>query len=238
MRVLTKSSQVCLCCIFRLFGIYDHISSRPSLSASALADFVKKVIGMEKDDDCDASTKSEVMCGQKSSNELDLVSEVCKICVGILNFVYHDERGILIKKDSANEFAAVIAEAVKREHGHIDSFSLEVSLPSLVTENEQAVWLYIRKKYASQLGSAENSLSGNLSTKDALKLSIVDPLEKMLGVKSKTSSFHIRFTYSSLEESARPELINGCKRRKTGLLSSCASPYCSSSYAFSNGYPH
>lgn len=138
-RVLTKSSQVCVCCILRFFGIYEHISSRPSQSASTLTGFVEKVIGLEKDENCDGSTKSEVMCDQQS-NELDLVSKVCKICVGILNFVYHDEKGTLIKKDSANEFAAVIAEAVKKDHGQIDSFSLEVSLPSLVMENEQAVW--------------------------------------------------------------------------------------------------
>lgn len=139
--ILTKSSQVCVCCIFRFFGIYEHISYRPSLSASTLTGFVKKVIGLEKDEECaGGSMKSEVMSSQQSSNELDLVSKVCKICGGILNFVYHDEKEMLIKKDSANEFAAVIAESVKKEHGHIDSFSLEVSLPSLVMENEQAVW--------------------------------------------------------------------------------------------------
>lgn len=36
------------------------------------------------------------------------------------------------------------------------------------------------KKYASQLESAGNSVSHCISTKDALKLSILDPLEKLL----------------------------------------------------------
>lgn len=133
-------NQVCGGCIFRLFGIYEHISSRPLLRTSTVNALLREVIEREKDEESDTSRKNEGLCSPRSSHEHDLVPRICKMCIGILDFVYQDEKGILVKKDCANAFATVIAEAVMREHKQIDSFSLEVSLPSLVMENEQAVW--------------------------------------------------------------------------------------------------
>lgn len=69
--------------------------------------------------------------------------EVCRVCRGILQFMYNDDKGMLEKKNHACDFAAEIRDAVKQEGHQFDSFTLEVSLPLIVVENEQAVRLVI-----------------------------------------------------------------------------------------------
>lgn len=67
--------------------------------------------------------------------------EVCRVCLGILQFIYVDHRGMLVRKNHASDFASAIRDAVKHGGHQIDSFCLEVSLPPDVVENEKAVWL-------------------------------------------------------------------------------------------------
>lgn len=79
-------------------------------------------------------------CIQQSSEGSELEPNLCKICLGILQFVYRDDREVLVKKACANDLAIYITKVVKQEGHQIDNFSLEVSIPSSVVENEEAVW--------------------------------------------------------------------------------------------------
>ncbi|KAL3505454.1 hypothetical protein ACH5RR_035295 [Cinchona calisaya] len=206
-----NSVGACVRCIFRLFGLFEKICSFPSLPTSAMYAMLAKLMGLDGDDKCDQPS-------------FVLQPKVCRICFGILEFVYHDgEKGTSVKRDCVNEFAETIAEVVKNERHQVDSFSLEVSLPPVVMENEQLVRLYMKKKYGSEDWFLAKSVSECISVKDALKLSIADPLEKLLviqGEKSNLSTFRIRLAYETSEESTRRiaiERINGCKRRKTDV---------------------
>ncbi|EYU36817.1 hypothetical protein MIMGU_mgv1a003989mg [Erythranthe guttata] len=145
---------------------------------------------------------------------------VCRVCLGILQFVYSDGKGVLVEKNNAGDFAATIEDAVKKEGHEIDNFCLEVSLPPIVVEKEQAVWSYIEKKYSSESWFSEKFPSERIGVKDFLKLSVANPLEKLLDVKSNGSSFRICLTYTLSDASSKIEPLpesNGCsKRRKIG----------------------
>ncbi|GFS36016.1 pseudouridine synthase family protein [Actinidia rufa] len=181
------SMGVCIRCIFRLIGVSECIYSCTSLSTSALSTALEKGMCLE---------------GDMMDN-------------GILQFAYHDGKEMLMKSDCANEFALLIAKVVKQEGHQIDSFSLEVSIPSRVMENEQAVWLYMKRKYDSELWFPEQLRSECISAKDVLKLSITNPLETLLDIKSSpSSSFRIRLTYT--DSAVKMKECN--KRRKTELL--------------------
>jgi tRNA pseudouridine synthase 10 len=73
------------------------------------------------------------------SMESELKPEVCRICLGILQFIYRDEKEMLVKRKNGDELAASIAELTRQEGHQIDGFSLEVSIPPIIFENEQAV---------------------------------------------------------------------------------------------------
>lgn len=196
------SAGVCIRCIFRLFGISDHAYFRSSLSPSVMCN----ILG-EGD-----SSSSESM-------ESELKLEVCRICLGILQFIYRDEKEMLVNRKNGDELAASIAELIRQEGHQIDGFSLEVSIPPIIFENEQAVRLYMKKKYGSELWFQER-LSECISTKDALKFAIVNPLEIILDVKSGPSYVRIRLTYTETKPSIIPsksvDRNGGSKRRKTG----------------------
>lgn len=131
--------QACVRCIFRLFGPFEKICAFPSLPTSTMNAMLGKLMGLEGGENCKQSSVHEDSSGQQSSQSSVLEPKVCRICLGILDFVYLDEKGTLVKKDCTNEFIEIIAEAVKQERHQVDSFSLEVSLPPVVTENEQVV---------------------------------------------------------------------------------------------------
>lgn len=129
--------QVCARCIFRVLGIHELICSHASLSYSVLRTILGEVVRVEGGDGVDSSAKHELF----NIQELTTEAKVCKICLGVLQFVFSDGNGALLKKDSAYDFASEIAELVKQQQHHqVGSFSLEVSLPPLVTENDQAIW--------------------------------------------------------------------------------------------------
>nr|GLL37071.1 putative tRNA pseudouridine synthase Pus10 isoform X2 [Ipomoea trifida] len=206
------SIGVCARCIFRVLGLHELICSHPSLSYSVLITALG-VVRIEGGDGVDSSAKHELL----NIQELTTEANVCKICLGVLQFVYSDENGTLLKKDSAYDFASEITELVKQQQHHqIGSFSLEVSLPPLVTENDQAIWLYVQKKYESELWFQQKAASQCFSTKDVLKLLLIKPLQTLLGLKHMESTFHIRLTYSgSLQQQNADKRNVGNKRRKT-----------------------
>lgn len=93
----------------------------------------------EDGDTADQPQKDGELSNKQLHQEPLKETNFCKICLGILQFLYNDDNGTLLKKDSANDFALVIAELLKQQHHQIDSFSLEVSVPSALAETDQAV---------------------------------------------------------------------------------------------------
>ncbi|TMW96275.1 hypothetical protein EJD97_007644 [Solanum chilense] len=203
------SIGACVRCIFRLFGLHELMCSHPSLSISKWCDILEDVM-RNKDGEFN----------EQSHQERSRETNFCKICLGILQFLYYDDTGTLLKKYSADDFAVVISELVKQQYQQIDSFSLEVSLPSVVTENDQAVWLYMKNKYRHELWFQEKAECQFISTKDIFKLLVINPLQRLLGVKSTQSSFRVRLTYSHSDALTRDDVQEGNggnKRRKTGF---------------------
>ncbi|XP_020547511.1 putative tRNA pseudouridine synthase Pus10 isoform X2 [Sesamum indicum] len=213
------SNGVCVRCIFRLFSLHEQICSRPSLVTPILSTILREVTGCEGDGTSSSPRETKDLNDLESLREVKEEIKVCSVCLGILQFLYNDDNGTLVKKDSASDFAAAMEEVVKQEGHQSDSFSLEVSLPQDVVENEQAVWLYIQEKYSSESWFLEKLPSECFATKDFLKLSVTNPLETLLGIKCNVSSFRVRLTYTLSDASTRDRHIkekNGfCKRRKT-----------------------
>ncbi|XP_047325747.1 tRNA pseudouridine synthase Pus10 [Impatiens glandulifera] len=198
-----QSLGICSRCIIRFSCKMESITPCMLLSTSVLTSALRELITVDED------TK-----GNNEETELQL----CQICLGILQFVYCNEEGLLMKKECAVDFSVVIAEVAKQDGHQIDSFSLEVSVPSLITENEEIVWLHMKEKYASELWFSE--LSRRTSVKDILKVSIMNQLENLLGNKSGPSSIRIRLTYSHSNGSTKAEssvaIKTISKRRKIG----------------------
>ncbi|KAJ8540843.1 hypothetical protein K7X08_001659 [Anisodus acutangulus] len=214
------SIGACVRCIFRLFGLHELMCAHPSLSISKWCDILEDVMRKKDVDTADHPQKDGEFSNEQSHQERSRETKFCKICFGILQFLYNDDSGTLFKKYSADDFALVIAELVKQQYQHIDSFSLEVSLPSAVTENDQAVWLYMKNKYRHELWFQEKAECQFISTKDILKLLVINPLQRLLGVKSTQSSFRVRLTYSHSDALTRDDVQEGNggnKRRKTGF---------------------
>ncbi|KAJ8538155.1 hypothetical protein K7X08_014695 [Anisodus acutangulus] len=214
------SIGACVRCIFRLFGLHELMCAHPSLSISKWCDILEDVMRKKDIDTADHPQKDGEFSNEQSHQERSRETKFCKICFGILQFLYNDDTGTLFKKYSADDFALVIAELVKQQYQQIDSFSLEVSLPSAVTENDQAVWLYMKNKYHRELWFQEKADYQFISTKDILKLLVINPLQRLLGVKSSQSSFRIRLTYSYSDALTRDDVQEGNggnKRRKTGF---------------------
>lgn len=76
--------------------------------------------------------------------------------------------------------AVAISELVKREGYQIDSFSLEVSEPPIIPENEHSVRLYVKRKYGTEPWFQGGPFSQSISVEDALKFSFAKPLETLL----------------------------------------------------------
>ncbi|XP_065847044.1 uncharacterized protein [Euphorbia lathyris] len=200
------SAGVCMRCIFRLLGIQGQVYFGSPLSASVMHALLRDLTDPDEHIENSKLLEAEPEPG------------VCNICLGILQFIYCDDNGMMVKKQSATNLALSITEHIKQEGRQIDGFSLEVSIPPLIQENEQIVCSYMKKKYRTELWFQER-LSKCLSTKDALKLAIVDPLEKLLVVKSGPSSCRIRLTYTQAKPSCNASSVErgeSCKRRKTG----------------------
>ncbi|KAL0325952.1 UNVERIFIED_CONTAM: tRNA pseudouridine synthase Pus10 [Sesamum radiatum] len=216
--IFVQLTSVCARCIFRLFSLHEQICPRPSLVTPILSTILHEVTGCEGDSVSTSPRETKDLSEFESSREVKEEIKVCSVCIGILQFLYNDDNGTLVKKDSASDFAAAMGEVIKQEGHQIDKFSLEVSLPQDVVENEQAVWLYIKEKYSSESWFLEKFPSECFATKDFLKLSVTNPLETLLGIKSNVSSFRVRLTYTLSDASTRNQHMkekNGfCKRRK------------------------
>ncbi|KAL4579039.1 hypothetical protein LXL04_015174 [Taraxacum kok-saghyz] len=211
------AQEVCVRCIFRLFSIHEGIYAL--LPPPILYSIIEKTKKVE-----DVSTKStedtENVNSLQSSQDSEMKSSICSVCVGVLQFHYHNENDNLVRKDHAEDFAMAVAESVKEKGHEIASFTLEVSLPTLITENEQMILSYIKENYASEVWFQEKFSSEHISVKDALKLSMTNPLEKLLGVKSGDSEFRIRLTFEHVDSTSAENKAGknqGNKRIKSGI---------------------
>ncbi|MED6184084.1 hypothetical protein PIB30_044006 [Stylosanthes scabra] len=187
------SLGVCVRCILRLFGIKGPIYA--SIDNGSVENPV------------DSTTSNE--------------TKLCNICLGILQFRFYDDKEKRIfQKDTAYDVALLIADMVRQDGYQFDSFSLEVSIPPLILQNEASLWSYMQSKYGSEPWFREKIHTGCVSIKDALKFSLINPLEKLLDCKSSLCPFRIRLTYTHTKASEGVAKCsdNGgsCKRRKTG----------------------
>ncbi|CAA7020128.1 unnamed protein product [Microthlaspi erraticum] len=188
------SLGVCERCVFRLVAVEAFDSDFSSVTTSTLRSWLET---------CDDQTvSSESSC-----------SRVCIVCLGVLQFVFSDAKQTLVKSDSSSDYASRITELVNQDGHEFDSFGLEVSVPSTITDNERAVLSYLKAKYSTEAWLQ----SEKTSVKDALKALVLDPLKASLGAKSDSSSFHIRLTYSkaSGEAQGASETTHERKKRKT-----------------------
>ncbi|KAK9129336.1 hypothetical protein Sjap_009823 [Stephania japonica] len=176
------SIGVCVRCILRLLGVRGHVYSCSSLSSSIL---------------CTVVEESKPVCGDaEDSNVL-----FCSVCMGILQFSNVGEGGVLVRRDGAHDFAVSVAEFAKRDGHDIDGFAIEISIPSIILANEHAARLYMTKKYGSEIWFKEKLHNDSITVKDALRLSVTNSLETLLGIKSGIDSFQIRLTYTHTKAS-------------------------------------
>ncbi|XP_074286087.1 uncharacterized protein LOC141611451 [Silene latifolia] len=199
------SLEVCPQCVLRLLGKYG-----PSYcNSSSIFSLFSAVVGDQLSSDVSLSGESDKKDGY------------CSVCFGILQFIYADEKQSLVKKDCANDLAVLIAELARLEGHQIDDFTLEVSIPPIIVEKDNAKRLFIKEKYGSEIWFQDVLQSEALSVKDALKISITQPLETLLGIKSGTSSFRVRLTYTSSDYPTKTvnerESKQAYKKQKTGI---------------------
>ena len=176
------SLGICARCIFRMFGI-ERSSVYSSPSLSP-------------------SIFSSVL-------QQPPTDQLCTLCLGILQFRFRRNTN---DNDDDVHVPLLIADMVKREGYHSDSFFLEVSIPPIILHNDNSLRSYMKSKYGSQPWFQETCIS----TKDALKFSLLHPLENLLGCKSSMDSFRICLTYSVSKEAEKcSDNAEICKRRKT-----------------------
>ncbi|KAL5129314.1 putative tRNA pseudouridine synthase Pus10 [Glycine soja] len=136
---------------------------------------------------------------------------LCTLCLGILQFTYSN-----VQNDN---LPLLIADMVKRQAYQFDTFSLEVSIPPIIIDDVNFLCSYMKTKYGSQPWFQENLHSGCISTKDALKFSLIYPLQNLLECKSNMGPFRIRLTYTHTKGNDKSSdcAAETCKRRKIGM---------------------
>lgn len=119
--------QLCPQCILRLFGKYGPIYSHYSRIYTLLSE-VTGVQPSQDDPSTNGSAKEDI---------------ICSVCYGILQFIYVDEKRALVNRGCGSDFAALICELIRKEGYQADSFSLEVSIPPIILENENDIRLVV-----------------------------------------------------------------------------------------------
>jgi len=169
-------------CIFRVFGVEaGSVYASPFLTPSILFPQQQQQQQQQPIDD----------------------NKLCTLCLGILQFRFHGEDD----NNNNNNIPLLISDMVKRQgyHSHHHSFSLEISIPSIVLNNDNYLSQYIRSR-----PWFKDHTTTFISAKDAFNYSLLPPLQTLLGSKSTEAPFRIRLTCTL--SNAHP-----CKRTKTGL---------------------
>lgn len=136
--------KVCCRCILRLLGVQDPVYASSSLTPSIFSSALVKLESSTRDDenvngDGDGSCASGCLVSSATLPNPETECEICSICLGVLQFIYADDKEDVVKKHSAHDMAAFIAESVKKEGHQFESFSFEISVPSVILENEEAI---------------------------------------------------------------------------------------------------
>nr|POE58053.1 hypothetical protein CFP56_60001 [Quercus suber] len=103
------------------------------------------------------------------------IYSISAISPSILNLVIGEQRHDEDISSNSKE-----SEFEEREGYQIDSFSLEVSVPPIIPENEHSVRLYVKRKYGTEHWFQGGPFSQSISVEDALKFSLAKPLETLL----------------------------------------------------------
>ncbi|KAH9321326.1 hypothetical protein KI387_015965, partial [Taxus chinensis] len=214
------SIGVCPRCIFRTFSVNGDVCSFYLPSNTSLYSLLKPLITpteLPKFEDDIGSMEVKDVCA--STREKQDRNETCIVCLGILQMTFLDQ-----KKETTTcqeNVAVLISEKVQYEGYQFDSFCLEVSIPPVALIRDRALWLYIKQNYGSENWFKNISAMDRLSVKEALKLSLIKPLEDLLGKNSGVNSpFRVALIYKHtgvLQELEVDDLReNSGKRRKTG----------------------
>ena len=124
----------------RLFGITGDLYHYDSLSSSILSSVFGDTTGSEKQEIQSALEDNEDSSYSLPSEGPKVNRLICSLCLGILQFVYRDDKEFVVRKDGADNFASSIVQLVKQNDHQIDGFSLEVSIPPTIQENERSMW--------------------------------------------------------------------------------------------------
>ncbi|XP_039138263.1 tRNA pseudouridine synthase Pus10 isoform X1 [Dioscorea cayenensis subsp. rotundata] len=211
---------VCVRCIFRLFGVSEYDDSCPLLKASTLLSLLKERRNIPNAISENGSIANGLTQCPYDPHASGNEQPYCSVCLGILQFTNgHDQDLRTCEGNSVSVLTSAITEILKKEAHQIDGFSIEISLPPVVSANDRAVWLYMKRRYASEEWFIGKLLSQQISVKDALRSLVTTSLESCLGVKSSSSSFCIRLTYIHEEASSKLQCsmqkFHGFKIRKT-----------------------
>ncbi|KAF1897105.1 hypothetical protein Lal_00034807 [Lupinus albus] len=190
------SFGICVRCILRVFGVRGCIYASPDLVNNL---------------------KYNLNSSENSTTAKE--TKLCRLCLGILQFRFVDEKEMVVKKDSADDMSVLIAEIVKKEgYQIIDGFSFEISVPPILHENDNSFWSYMKSKFGSEPWFQEKLHTERISTKDALQFSLVSPLENLLDCKSNMSSFRIRLTYNHTKGMNGSEKCSDNDERESNLV--------------------
>ncbi|KAL9672127.1 hypothetical protein QQ045_028375 [Rhodiola kirilowii] len=205
------SAGVCARCIFRLLGIRGNVYSCNTLSPSVIYSLLEEARDVDEPKSGEANGS---FCGPETDQG------PCSICLGILQFSYSDTNGMVVTNQSPTDMASTIAEIVKKVGHDICDFSLEISVPPIIMENEHAARLHLKSKYGHEDWMQEITSSQLISVKEALKLSLVSSIEKVLDAKSGLRDFRLRVTYTHGKMSKTIHNImdknQSCKKPKHG----------------------
>lgn len=145
------------------------------------------------------------------------MSDPCIVCLGILQNLgaaaeeIHHVDFLADKERSSMSTKEQIVQAVKREGHRFDKFCLEITIPGVVLVRERALWQYLQSK--SDLDSwvhGKKFVEHVVSLKEALKWSLIEPLETILEAKYDIgSSFRVVLLYSHPKASNELDFL-GC----------------------------
>lgn len=136
--------QVCVRCIFRLFGVSEYDDSCPLLKASTLLSLLKERRNIPNAISENGSIANGLTQCPYDPHASGNEQPYCSVCLGILQFTNgHDQDLRTCEGNSVSVLTSAITEILKKEAHQIDGFSIEISLPPVVSANDRAVWYHL-----------------------------------------------------------------------------------------------
>lgn len=169
------SVGVCTRCVLRFLNVrsVDFAGAIPSPS-SLLAELKPplKINGNAETSTTDGECDPTPPAIEKPAIAGDM-KEPCVVCLGALH---------LLVDDSAN--LQQIEDVVRKDGFVFDKFCLEVSVPAVSVVRERSLWFYLKENYPEETRfSPQFETSSIVSLKEAIKWSLIAPLESKLAAK-------------------------------------------------------